>query len=248
MAAGTRDLVIMSEIKEGKSSSAILWKAGIRLLIISFVMLAVLFLAAGSFRWWEAWAYAGMSFLVLVSSRLVLILKNPDLALERAQAQNMDNVKDWDRVLMPLTALVGPLVSWIIAGLDQRFGWSPDLPDAVQIIALIVIFLGSQLGSWAMLTNQFFSSHVRIQTDRGHTVIKDGPYRIVRHPGYAGSLLAWLAAPLFFSSWWVIVPTILVIIANIIRTAKEDQTLREELPGYAEYALEVKYRLVPGIW
>ena len=238
----------MSDIDGKKSSLSILWSAGVRLLIISFVMLAVLFLAAGSFRWWEAWAYAGMSFLVLISSRLVLILKNPDLALERAQAQNRENVKDWDRVLMPLTALVGPLVSWIVAGLDQRFGWSPDLPDAVQIMALVVIFLGSQLGSWAMITNRFFSSHVRIQTDRGHTVIKDGPYRIVRHPGYAGGLLAWLAAPVFFSSWWVIVPTILVIIANIIRTAKEDQTLQEELPGYSEYTREVKYRLVPGIW
>ena len=238
----------MSDINENKSSLSILWSAGIRLLIITIVMLGVLFLAAGSTRWWEAWAYAGMSFLVLVSSRLVLILKNPDLALERAQAQNRENVKGWDRLLMPLTALVGPLVSWIIAGLDQRFGWSPDLPNIIQIIALIVIFLGSLLGSWAMLTNRFFSSHVRIQTDRGHTVVKEGPYRIVRHPGYAGGLLAWLAAPVFFSSWWVIVPTVLTIIANIIRTAKEDQTLREELPGYAEYAREVKYRLAPGIW
>ena len=248
MAAGNRDLVIMSEIKEDKSSSSILWKAGVRLLILSLLMLAVLFLAAGTTRWWEAWAYVGMSFLVLISSRLVLILKNPDLALERAQAQNRENVKDWDRVLMPLTALVGPVVSWIVAGLDQRFGWSPDLPDAVQIMALVVIFLGSQLGSWAMIINRFFSSHVRIQTDRGHTVFRDGPYRIVRHPAYVGNLLAWLAAPVFFSSWWVIVPTVLVIIAIIIRTAKEDQTLREELPGYAEYAREVKYRLAPGIW
>ena len=238
----------MSENNEKESTPRILWKAGIRLFIISIVMLGVLFLAAGSTRWWEAWAYAGMSFLVLVSSRLVLILKNPDLALERAQAQNRENVKGWDRLLMPLTALVGPLVSWIIAGLDQRFGWSPDLPNIIQIIALIVIFLGSLLGSWAMLTNRFFSSHVRIQTDRGHTVVKEGPYRIVRHPGYAGGLLAWLAAPVFFSSWWVIVPTVLTIIANIIRTAKEDQTLQEELPGYAEYAREVKYRLAPGIW
>jgi protein-S-isoprenylcysteine O-methyltransferase Ste14 len=238
----------MSDIKEKGSSSSLLWKAGIGILFSSIVMLAVLFLAAGSMRWWEAWAYVGMSILVLASSRLVLILKTPDLALERSQAQNRENVKDWDRVLMPLTALVGPFVSWIIAGLDQRFGWSPDLPDGIQIAALVVIFLGTQLGSWAMITNKFFSSHVRIQTDRGHTVVKEGPYRVVRHPGYAGVLLAWLAAPVFFSSWWVIIPTVLVMIANIIRTAKEDQTLLEELPGYDEYAREVKYRLVPGVW
>lgn len=238
----------MNDIAETKSARSILWTAGIRLLFSSLVMLAVLFLTAGSIRWWEAWAYVGMSIVVLASSRLALIIRNPELAVERNQARNRENVKGWDLILMPLTALVGPLVSWIVAGLDQRFGWSPDLPNGIQIAALGVIFLGSQLGSWAMLTNKFFSSQVRIQTDRGHTVIKEGPYSVVRHPGYAGGLLAWLAAPVFFSSWWVIIPTILVMIANIIRTAKEDQTLLKELPGYSDYAREVKYRLMPGVW
>jgi protein-S-isoprenylcysteine O-methyltransferase Ste14 len=224
------------------------WKFGLRFLLTSLVMLAILFLAAGTFQWWEAWAYVGMSLLVLVSSRVVLILKNPELAIERSQAHTKEDVKDWDRYLMPLTAIMGPLLSWIVAGLDQRFGWSPDLPDGIQLIALVVIFLGSQLGSWAMIVNKFFSSHVRIQTDRGQMVVKDGPYRFVRHPGYAGGLLAWLAAPVFFSSYWVGIPTILVIILNIIRTAKEDQTLLEELPSYDEYSREVKYRILPGIW
>ncbi len=238
----------MNEIAETGSTRSILITAGIRLLFSSLLMLAVLFLTAGTIHWWEAWAYVGMSIVVLFSSRLALIIKNPDLAVERNQAQNRENVKSWDRILMPLTALVGPFISWIIAGLDHRFGWSPDLPDGIQIAALGVIFLGSQLGSWAMLTNKFFSSHVRIQSDRGHSVIKDGPYSVVRHPGYAGGLLAWLAAPVFFSSWWVIIPTVVVMIANVFRTAKEDQTLLEELPGYSDYAREVKYRLVPGIW
>jgi len=224
------------------------WTLGLRFVFTSLIMLGILFLTAGTFRWWEAWAYVGMSLVVLISSRVVLILKNPELALERSQAHKKDDVKDWDRFLMPLTAIVGPISSWILAGLDQRFGWSPDLPDSIQVIALMVIFLGSQLGSWAMIVNRFFSSQVRIQTDRGQTVVKEGPYKVVRHPGYAGGLLAWLAAPIFFSSYWLIIPTFLVMIANIIRTAKEDQTLQEELPGYAEYTREVKYRLVPGIW
>ena len=235
------------QLQDGQKTQ-IPWQLVIRFIVTLLIMLGVLFLAAGTFRWWEAWAYVGMSLVVLISSRLVLILKNPDLAIERSQAHNKEDVKQWDRYLMPLTALVGPFVSWIVAGLDQRFGWSPDLPDSVQVVALIVIFLGSQLGSWAMIVNRFFSSQVRIQTDRGQTVIKDGPYKVVRHPGYAGGLLAWLAAPVFFSSWWVIIPTVLVTIANIIRTAKEDQVLQEELPGYAEYAQEVKYRLLPGVW
>jgi protein-S-isoprenylcysteine O-methyltransferase Ste14 len=211
-------------------------------------MLAVLLLSAGKWNWWEAWVYTGFGLLILLGSRIVIILKYPDLALERSQAHEKEDTKEWDRFLMPFTALYGPFISWIIAGLDVRFGWSPDLPDWIQIVALLVIQLGSLIGTWAMLTNRFFSSQVRIQTDRGHAVIKGGPYKFVRHPAYAGGLLSWLAGPIFFSSYWVIIPTILVITASIIRTAKEDRTLQEELPGYKEYAREVKYRLVPGIW
>ena len=111
-----------------------------------------------------------------------------------------------------------------------------------------MIQLGSLVGSWAMFANRFFSSHVRIQTERGHTVISEGPYRVVRHPGYAGGLISWLAAPVFFSSYWVIIPMVLVLIASVIRTALEDQTLLVELPGYKDYARKVKYRLIPGIW
>lgn len=238
----------MSDINENKSSLAILWKAGVRLLLLVPIMLGVLLLSAGRWDWWEAWAYSGLGLLVLLGSRAVVILKYPDLALERSQAQDMDNVKEWDKFLMPFTALIGPLFSWLVAGLDKRFGWSPDLPDGVQIAALGLIQLGSLLGIWAMLKNRFFSSQVRIQTDRGHTVVREGPYRFVRHPGYAGGLISWLAAPVFFSSYWVIIPMVLVIIASLIRTALEDRTLMEELPGYKEYAREVKYRLVPGIW
>jgi protein-S-isoprenylcysteine O-methyltransferase Ste14 len=238
----------MSDINDNKSTQSILWKAGVRLLLIILIMLGVLLLSAGQLYWWEAWAYSGMGLLVLLGSRAVVILKYPDLALERSQAQDMDNVKEWDKFLMPFTALVGPLFSWLVAGLDKRFGWSPDLPDGVQIAALGLIQLGSLLGTWAMLKNRFFSSQVRIQTDRGHTVVREGPYRFVRHPGYAGGLISWLAAPVFFSSYWVIIPMVLVIIASLIRTALEDRTLMEELPGYKEYAREVKYRLMPGIW
>ncbi|TFG50053.1 MAG: isoprenylcysteine carboxylmethyltransferase family protein [Anaerolineales bacterium] len=224
------------------------WIAGLRLLMMTIVMLGVLFLAAGKLNWWEAWAYSGMTLVVLFSSRLVLLIKNPALAEERVQAGNKDDVKSWDRFLMPVTALIGPLVSWVVAGLDERFLWSPDLPDGVQIAALGVIFLGSMLGTWAMIINRFFSSHVRIQTDRGQTVVQEGPYRVVRHPGYAGGLISWLAAPVFFSSYWVIIPTVLVMIASVIRTSLEDQTLLTELPGYQEYAQKVKYRVFPGIW
>ncbi len=224
------------------------WKAAARLLILIPLMLAVLLISAGSWTWWEAWAYSISGTLVLVGSRLYIIFKQPDLALERSRAHELPDVEGWDKVLMPLTALVGPFVTWIIAGLDHRMGWSPDLPNWIQIMALIVIQVGSLLGSGAMAVNRFFSSQVRIQADRGHAVVQEGPYRFVRHPAYAGGLLSWLATPVFFSSCWVVMPTVLVLCASLIRTALEDQLLQDQLPGYREYAERVKYRLIPGIW
>lgn len=231
-----------------ESDRKILWKGVVRLGLIIPIMLGTLLLSAGRWDWWEAWAYTITGLMVLIGSRIFVIRKHPDLALERAQAHEKKGVKRWDRYLMPFTALVGPLLSWIVAGLDQRYGWSPDLPDWIQIIALIVIQVGSLIGSWAMVVNRYFSSQVRIQTDRGQTVVSEGPYRYVRHPGYAGGQLSWLAAPVFFSSFWLIIPMVLVMAANVVRTALEDRALREELPGYEEYAQHTKYRLVPGIW
>lgn len=238
----------MNETRLDKLDRKVLWGGLIRLLLLGSIMLATLLLSAGSWDWWEAWAYTITGLAVLFGSRAFLILKYPDLALERAQAHEKEDVKRWDRFLMPFTALVGPFLFWIVAGLDHRFGWSPDLPDWIQIIALILIQIGSLIGSWAMVVNRYFSSQVRIQKDRGQTVVQEGPYRIVRHPAYAGGLLSWLAGPVFFSSYWVIVPTVLVIIASLIRTALEDRTLQEELPGYEEYTQQTRYRLVPKIW
>lgn len=238
----------MNQERIGQADRRILWGGLLRLVLIVPVMMGTLLLSAGRWDWWEAWAYTLTGLAVLLGSRAFLIMKHPDLALERAQAHAREDVKDWDRFLMPFTALIGPFVSWVVAGLDQRFGWSPDLPNWIQIVALILIQVGSLIGGWAMVVNRFFSSQVRIQTDRGQHVVQDGPYRFVRHPGYAGGLISWLAAPVFFSSVWLILPMILVMAANVVRTALEDHTLRDELPGYEDYAKQVKYRLIPGIW
>jgi protein-S-isoprenylcysteine O-methyltransferase Ste14 len=186
--------------------------------------------------------------IVVASSRAVLLLKDPDLIQERMKAGEKENVKSWDKWIVPVIALYMPMLSWVAAGLDRRFGWSPDLPDSIQIAALAVLFAGSMFANWAMFTNRFFSSHVRIQTDRGHTVVDKGPYSVVRHPGYAGGLLSWIAAPVFFSSWWTAIPCAITIALYVYRTSLEDHTLQEELPGYREYAGRVRYRLIPGIW
>lgn len=231
-----------------KNISSAIAKGMVRLFLLMVMMLLVLFLSAGKLNWWEGWAYTGQALFVLVFSRIVLLVKNPDTALERAEAGQRADVQPMDKLLLPLTAIYLPLSSWVIAGLDERFGWSPDLPDTLQIIALAVIFAGSLFGTWAMLENRFFSSHIRIQTERGHTVVSSGPYRIVRHPGYSGAVIGWIAAPVFFSSFWLAIPAVLAIIAAVIRTSLEDRMLIAELPGYREYANRVRFRFFPGIW
>ena len=234
---------------EKKDNSVIDWKKIIaRFVFIILLMIGILFLSAGRMDWWEGWAYVVLTLIVLLVSRLVLIIKFPEVANERMDAGKKENVKSWDKILVPVIAIYMPMVSWVIAGLDARFGWSPNLPDGIQWAALGVNFAASMFSTWAMFANRFFSSHVRIQTERGHTVVRKGPYHFLRHPGYAGGIVSWIITPIFFSSWWLIIPTVLTITGYVVRTALEDHVLQEELPGYKEYVREVKYRLLPGIW
>jgi protein-S-isoprenylcysteine O-methyltransferase Ste14 len=220
----------------------------IRFVVLTIFMIAVLFLAAGRLDWWEGWSYVVLTMGMLIASRLYILKKDPNLLIERMEATQHENVKAWDKILVPLIASIGPLVVWIVAGLDTRFGWPPSLPVAIQVVSLAIILMGTLFGEWAVHVNRFFSSHVRIQTDRGHSVVSSGPYRIMRHPGYAGALVVYLAIPFFFSSYWVAVPSLVILMALILRTSLEDQTLQEELPGYKDYTNKVRYRLVPGIW
>ena len=118
----------------------------------------------------------------------------------------------------------------------------------LQIAAFAVYALGSGLFSWAMITNAYFSTAVRIQDDRGHQVCTTGPYRFVRHPGYVGASLQSLVMPLMFGSLWALIPGALAVLMLVIRTTLEDQTLHEELDGYREYAQKTRYRLLPGTW
>jgi len=158
-----------------------------------------------------------------------------------------ENAKPWDKALAPLLGLGGGLVL-LVAGLDALFDWSPPFSLPVKISALITIVAGYLLGSYALIENRFFSGIVRIQTDRGHQVVSSGPYRWIRHAGYAGALLTYLATPAFLDSGWSFLPTVFITVLLVIRTALEDRTLQIELPGYAEYARKARDRLLPGIW
>ena len=210
--------------------------------------LSLPFLAAGTLAWLQGLLYLGLMLFLVGGSRLLMARKYPDLVQERVHAAELPDSKQWDKPLSSIIGLWGSLVTWIVAGLNVRFGWPPLIPIELQVIGAIVLVLSSLFGTWAMLANRFFSAVVRIQTDRGHTVVTTGPYRFVRHPGYAAGVLGYLAMPLLLNSLWASIPALLTIGLIIARTKLEDDTLQAELPGYVDYTQQTRYRLLPGVW
>jgi protein-S-isoprenylcysteine O-methyltransferase Ste14 len=195
-----------------------------------------------------AWVYALISVFLMLGSRILMARKHPDLVAERTSYLDAEGIKKWDKKLVPWIAQIGPLIVLLVAGLDKRFGWTSSIPLWVSLVALVIALLGYIFSIWALLENRYFSSVVRIQTERGHTVCDTGPYKIVRHPGYAGGLIWFLMTPLILGSIWAFIPTIVVVGLTVLRTSLEDKTLQAELPGYVDYAQQTRYRLVPGIW
>ena len=209
---------------------------------------ALLFISAGTIRWGYAWAFLGAYFGVMLIGVFVLA-RNVDLATERRCVKGKPDVKKWDRILAPILAFIGPLSICLVGGLDFRFGWSFETPPlACRLGGAALMILGSGFSGWAMHHNRFYSAMVRIQRDRGHTVIRSGPYRFIRHPGYAGVLVYFMSVPLILGSWWAFIPAGLTASATLIRTVLEDRTLQAELPGYLEYTQQTRRRLLPGIW
>jgi protein-S-isoprenylcysteine O-methyltransferase Ste14 len=158
-----------------------------------------------------------------------------------------EDIEPWDRILAPLVGLGGASVL-LVAGLDARFHWSSGFAASIKVIAAITLTASFALGSWALIHNRFFSGVVRIQSDRGHHVVSTGPYAWIRHPGYAGGLVSYLAVPFLLDSVWAIVPAALFAATLVVRTSLEDKTLQARLAGYAEYSQRVRYRLFPGVW
>lgn len=234
-----------SQISRNNSDIELKSKVRKRILqvIIQFLLFAlILFLTSGKLNWIWAWTYMGVSFVILAINSQIL---PPELMAERGEVKQ--NVESWDRVVALLGSIF-TLVTIILPGLDLRFEWSPPLHPLVQIMGLIGYALAMGLFTWSMASNPFFSGVVRIQMDRDQVVATGGPYRYVRHPGYVGYILSWIATALALGSLWALIPAGLVLITLIIRTALEDRTLLEKLDGYSDYAKKVRYRLLPGIW
>jgi protein-S-isoprenylcysteine O-methyltransferase Ste14 len=219
----------------------------IQLLIFIILIPFLPLLISWRWDWWEAWVYALLSILSFVVSRVLIARRHPDLIAERAHYMQQENTQSWDKELAPLMGLGGILVM-VVAGLDALLDWTPAFSLPVKMLALVLILGGYALTSYALIENRFFSGTVRLQTDRGQQVVSSGPYRWIRHPGYAGALLVYLVTPLFLDSALAFLPTLFTIGLYIIRTALEDKFLQNELEGYRDYAKRVRYRLLPVIW
>jgi protein-S-isoprenylcysteine O-methyltransferase Ste14 len=202
---------------------------------------------AGDFRWVRGWTYVGLMTFGQSLSGAVLLVRNPELIRRRARAG--EGTKRWDKACLAAFG-VSYLGILVVAALDVgRLAWSRELPFWTTYAGAALYAASAVFVTWAMAVNTHFEKTVRIQSDRDHRVVRSGPYRLVRHPGYLATILGWIAAaPLVLGSRWAFLPALAAAASLVVRTALEDGMLRAELPGYAEYARRVRYRLVPGVW
>jgi protein-S-isoprenylcysteine O-methyltransferase Ste14 len=210
-----------------------------------FFFVLCLFLPAGTWAWSRGWLFLLVIVVSLIVGISYLRRVNPDAIAARIKHRKA--TKRWDRIVL---AILRPtvLAILIVAALDDgRFHWS-HVPLWICVLGYVSLIAGVLGLIWAQSVNKHFEPTVRIQTDRGHTVIDTGPYAVVRHPGYVAASLLNFGMPLSLGSYWALIPAVLLCLLLIVRTVLEDKTLRSELPGYEEYAQWVRYRLVPGVW
>jgi protein-S-isoprenylcysteine O-methyltransferase Ste14 len=205
-----------------------------------------LFLPAGTWKWTRGWLFILVIVVAAILSTLYLRRVNPEVIAARVNRHK--GTKRWDLILGVMIGLPTILAIPIVAALDDgRYHWLP-VPWWGCVLGYALLIIGMVGLTWVESVNKFFEPTVRIQTDRGHKVIDTGPYAIIRHPGYAFGYPLFLGMPLALGSLWALIPAILLCPLLVLRTIWEDQTLREELAGYEEYAQRVRYRLVPRVW
>ncbi len=207
-------------------------------------VVGLLFFAAGRLDWTRGQIFMGLTLATVGVNLAVILAKNPGLL--RVRMQRVRPTQRFDKVFVALGVPVG-LAFFIVAGLDGRFGWS-DVGWSWLWVGVALHTVGMIPMSWAMATNPYLETTVRIQDERGHLAVTSGPYRLVRHPMYAGVLAMYLAWPLVLGSLYSYIPALAIVGLVVGRTAFEDRMLRRELAGYEDYSRRTRYRLLPGIW
>ena len=217
----------------------------LRLICLPVFIVLFMFLPAGTWAWTKGWLFVLVVLGVISAVFIVLHRVNPEVIVARSRFH--EGTKRWDKILLCLYFPAMSFVVLVAALDDSRFHWFP-VPWWVCGIGYALLFAGIGVVTWAEGVNKFFEVTVRIQTDRGQSVIDTGPYAIARHPGYVGGILHAIGMALSLGSLWALIPASFASMVLIVRTRWEDQTLQEELNGYKEYAMRVRYKLIPGVW
>jgi len=211
----------------------------------TLLFFSILFISAGRIYYWQGLVYLMIGLVMVLLNYTVLRI---DAELLKERSKPGEGTKNWDKAILGLSFLM-TISMYITAGLDSgRYHWSPDFHWSLYLLGIILTIAGQLLFLIAQKQNKFFSSTVRIQTNREHVVCETGLYKIVRHPAYLGSIIQALGFPILFGSLWSIIPIGLLIILFITRTYLEDQTLKNELKGYPEYADKTRYKIIPYVW
>jgi len=225
------------------------WKAavkrGAQVLGSLILMMALFFLNAGRLDLPLVWLFFALYFVSLVINMAVFLKYNPEVIKARSEMLK-GKMEWWDKTYAVLYMLL-MFAMPVVCGLDVRSQVSP-LGIEYYLAGILLFIAGWSFTSWALVVNKFFEGSVRIQKERGHHVISNGPYAIVRHPGYAGMIVLYLSMPFGFGSLYGLVPALLLAGAFVFRTHFEDEFLKKELKGYKEYAKKTRYRLLPGVW
>ena len=216
----------------------------IQVVTTMLLAVAVVYLFAGRLSYLWGWVYLGIALLSVIAGGIYVLRCNPQAINERGRPA--EGQKGWDKWI--LTAYLPLFIAvYVVSGLDARFGWS-SVPIWLHLTGAAFTLAGSALTYAAMAHNKFLSMYVQVAQERGHRVATEGPYRYIRHPMYLSLVLSWPALAFLLGSYWALVPGLLASLIIILRTSLEDRTLQAELPGYVDYASQVRYRLLPGVW
>jgi protein-S-isoprenylcysteine O-methyltransferase Ste14 len=235
----------LTENRTNQSYGMLTVRILIRLVIFIVSLGALLFLAAGTISWVRGWIYLGLWTFTTLVNTAILFAVNPAIIVTRMEGQRPKELVD--KILASL-AIPATLITPVLAGLDAVRYKLTTLPFWWTFGGITLHLVGDIFMVWSIAANPFGEKIVRIQNERGHHVITTGPYAIVRHPMYLGTLLLIAGMPLVLGSLWIFLTIGVMSVLLIVRTAWEDRLLQRDLPGYEEYTHKTKYRLLPGVW
>jgi protein-S-isoprenylcysteine O-methyltransferase Ste14 len=213
----------------------------VRLAAAIALLAAVLFLPAGTLRFWEAWVYLAV-LLTPISLTMAYFLKHDPELVERRMRTREKEARQ--RLIMRL-GWIYFLAAFTLPGFDRRYGWS-SVPAVVVVGADVVVLLAYGLFVLVLKENSYASRIIEVEPQQ--RVITTGPYAFVRHPMYAAALLMYIFSPLALGSYWAMIPSILLLWLLVARIRNEESVLLRELQGYREYTQKTRYRLVPHVW